>query len=400
MTMEHGASSGATVCVVTPYVPSASETFIRAHVEGLPARTVLVHGWRPSIGEEPVLSWPMRVGHKAWRVVTGEGIQRETTAAYVTVFRRHRVDAVLAEYGTTGVLVVEACRAAGVPLIVHFHGFDASVHSVLQENAEAYQVMFHQAAAIVVPSRAMRIRLVSLGASADRVHCIPYGVDCAKFGGSDPKAAPPVMLSVGRFVEKKAPHLTIEAFAQAHRADPSARLRMVGDGPLLEGCRELTKRLLPEDAVTFLGTRPHEAIEAEMRRARCFVQHSVEATSGDSEGMPLAILEAGASGLPVVSTRHAGIPEVIVEGETGFLVDEGDVAGMSVHMSRLIREPELAAKLGRTARRRIETLFEVEQSLGRLWRVISSCLPPSRLASDSRVRAWKQGPDSRAARRG
>ena len=375
------------ICVVTPYLPSASETFIRAHVEGLPGRTVLVHGWRPSVGDDPVLSWPSRIAHKAWRVVTRTDIQRETTTAYVTAFRRHNVDAVLAEYGTTGVLTVEACRTVGIPLIVHFHGFDASVRSVLQENAEAYRVMFRHAAGIIAPSRAMLDRLVSLGAPAEKVHHIPYGVDCHKFGGSDPACAPPVILSVGRFVEKKAPHLTIEAFALAHRGDPAARLRMVGDGPLLERCRDLAKKLLPADAVTFLGTQPHEAIEAEMRRARCFVQHSVEAESGDSEGTPVAILEAGASGLPVISTRHAGIPEVIVEGETGFLVDEKDVPAMAKQMTLLIREPALAAELGLAARQRIETVFTAEQSLGHLWSVLLNCITRSRPPSDHRAGA-------------
>jgi glycosyltransferase involved in cell wall biosynthesis len=388
------------VCVVTPYVPSASETFIRAHVEGLPARTVLVHGWRPSVGDAPVLSRPSRIAHKAWRVVTRNGIQRETTAAYVAAFRRHHVNAVLAEYGTTGVLAVEACRTVGIPLIVHFHGFDASVRSVLQENAEAYRLMFRHAAGIIAPSRAMLDRLVSLGAPAEKVHHIPYGVDCQKFRGSSPAAAPPVFLSVGRFVEKKAPHLTIEAFALAHRADPAARLRMVGDGPLLERCRELAKKLLPAEAVTFLGTQPHEAIDAEMRGARCFVQHSVEADSGDSEGTPVAILEAGASGLPVISTRHAGIPEVIVEDETGFLVDEKDVPAMAREMIRLIREPALAAELGVAARRRIETVFTTEKSLGHLWSVILSCVTRSRPASDQRAGTGTHGPDFTAIMRG
>jgi len=346
---------------------------------------VLVHGWRPSVGDSPVLSWPIRIAHKAWRVVTRNGIQRETTAAYVTAFRRHHANAVLAEYGTTGVLTVEACRKVGIPLIVYFHGFDASVRSVLQEHAEAYRVLFRHAAGIIASSRVMQDRLVSLGAPAEKVHYIPCGVDCQKFGGASPATAPPVMLSVGRFVEKKAPQLTIEAFALAHRVDPAARLRMVGDGPLLEKCRELAKQLLPADAVTLLGTQPHAAIEAEMRRARCFVQHSVEAESGDSEGTPLAILEAGASGLPVISTRHGGIPEVILEGETGFLVDEKDVRGMATQMTRLIREPALAAQLGLAARRRIETVFTTEQSLGHLWSVIRNCITRSRPASDQRA---------------
>jgi glycosyltransferase involved in cell wall biosynthesis len=182
------------------------------------------------------------------------------------------------------------------------------------------------------------------------------------------------MLAVGRFVEKKAPTLTIRAFAEAHRAHPEARLRMIGDGPLLDRCRELVKDLAVDDAVMFLGMQPHETVEREMRRARCFVQHSVEAESGDSEGTPVGILEAATSGLPVISTRHGGISDVVVEGETGLLVEERDVPGMAEHMIRLIRQPDLAAQLGRAARRRAETHFSREQSLGALWDVIWRCV--------------------------
>ena len=84
-----------------------------------------------------------------------------------------------------------------------------------------------------------------------------------------------------------------------------------------------------------------------MARARVFVQHSVVAEDGDHEGLPLAILEAGAHGLPVVATRHAGIPDAVREETDGFLVDEGDVQAMAVAMYRLAQDAALAARMGR-----------------------------------------------------
>jgi len=90
------------------------------------------------------------------------------------------------------------------------------------------------------------------------------------------------------------------------------------------------------------------------------------ARDGDSEGTPVAVLEAGASALPVVSTRHANIPDVIVEGETGFLVDERDVRGMAAQMIKLAEQPELAAELGSANRQRIEQHFDMQNSLSRL----------------------------------
>ena len=123
-----------------------------------------------------------------------------------------------------------------------------------------------------------------------------------------------------------------------------------------------------------LGRCPHSEVGALMQQARAFVQHSVRALSGDSEGTPVAVIEAGASGLPVVATRHAGIPDVIIEGETGFLVDEGDVAGMAAYMIQLARGPALAAGMGQAGRKRIEEHFSMEKSIGNLWKIIESVI--------------------------
>lgn len=357
-----------------PYAPSPSETFITNHIAHLPAKIVTVQGWRPSIDGRTVLSFPRLVAHKLLRSLSGQGLERETTAAYIQAFRRHRAGAVLAEYGTTGVMTVDACRELDIPLIVYFLGYDASVTSVLEEHAESYPRMFQEACAVIAISRSIRRRLVSLGAQAEKVHYIPCGVDCGQFAGATPADAPPIFLAVGRFVEKKAPHLTIRAFARVYEAHSSARLRMIGDGPLWNDCRALAKNLGVEAAVEFLGTQTNAIVGSEMHQARCFVQHSVEAASGDCEGTPVGILEAGASGLPVISTRHAGIPDVVIEGETGFLVDEGDVEGMAKHMLGIAEDPALAARLGQAARKRIEDHFSIERSISELWRVIESCL--------------------------
>lgn len=362
------------VCIVTPYLPAPSETFIRAHIENLPVRGVLVHSWPPSIGEAPVLSWPSRIGYGLRRRLSGGGAEKETTAAYTTAFRRVDADAVLAEYGPTGVATMTACRRLNIPLIVHFHGYDASVRGVLEEHAETYPLLFREAAAIVAVSRAMEQKLISLGAPAEKVHYNPCGINCDNFSGAEPSIAPPLFLAVGRFVEKKAPQLTVKAFASVHKSVPEARLRMIGEGPLLDTCRDLAVELKVEDVVTFLGAQSSAVVQEEMRRARCFVQHSMEAANGDCEGTPVGILEAGASGLPVVSTRHAGIPDVIVEGETGFLVEEGDVDGMAETMLRLAQHPELAGSLGRSARQRIKNHFSGERSELRLWEIIKSAL--------------------------
>jgi glycosyltransferase involved in cell wall biosynthesis len=218
----------------------------------------------------------------------------------------------------------------------------------------------------------MRARLIALGAPDHKVHFNPCGVDCSQFADADPAAADAAFLAVGRFTPKKAPQVTLEAFASVWRHVPAATLRMIGDGPLLEECQQRAVALGIGGAVTFLGVQPQAVVRHEMRRARCFVQHSVEAESGDSEGTPVAIMEASASGLPVVSTRHGGIPDVVVEGETGLLVDERDVNGMAKHMLYLAENPHFAGKLGRAARSRIEDAFSMERSIRELWHIIDT----------------------------
>lgn len=371
---EGNGAERARLCIATPYEPVLSETFIRGHIERLPARVTLLYGWPLAHEGRPILSVPRRAAHKLLRTIRRDGVEREWTDAYATAFMRTRADAVLAEYGPVGVLVMDACRRVGVPLVVHFHGYDASVREVLAEHRESYPEMFRAACAIVAVSRAMEKRLISLGAPEEKVHYNPYGIDCGEFGGAEPESAPPVFVAVGRFVEKKAPHLTLRAFAEVRRARPSARLRMVGEGPLLESCRALAAELGVAEAVEFLGAQSHERVRAEMRAARCFVQHSVEAPSGDCEGTPLGILEAGASGLPVVSTRHAGIIDAVVEGETGLLVEEGDAGSMAEMMAVLADDPARAGRMGRAARRHIAENFSVEQSDRNLWAIIESCM--------------------------
>src|SRR5215470_12907620 len=134
---------GPRIVLVTPHAPP--ETFVQAHIDRLPAEVVLVHGWPPRMEGREIVSWPQRALHKAWRVMSRTEVDG-ATAAYEKVFRRYRPRAVLAEYGTAGVLVAAACRRAGVPLIVHFHGFDASIRDVLTSNADTYPRLFHQAA--------------------------------------------------------------------------------------------------------------------------------------------------------------------------------------------------------------------------------------------------------------
>jgi glycosyltransferase involved in cell wall biosynthesis len=114
-----------------------------------------------------------------------------------------------------------------------------------------------------------------------------------------------------------------------------------------------------------------------MQQARAFVQHSITTHDGDSEGTPVAILEAGASGLPVVSTRHAGIQDAVIHEKTGLLVAEGDIHAMAEHMTRLAKDPQLAADLGKAGRDWVSSEYSMDKNITRLWSIIEAAMMSS-----------------------
>jgi glycosyltransferase involved in cell wall biosynthesis len=183
---------------------------------------------------------------------------------------------------------------------------------------------------------------------------------------SFPPEKPPVFLAVGRLVEKKAPLVTLAAFREVVQAFPQARLNMVGDGPLLAACRAFVEQHDLEDRVSFLLARSPDYIAQALQESCCFVQHSVTAADGDSEGTPVAILDAGLAGLPVVSTRHAGIADVVVEGKTGYLVAEHDQAAMAERMKDILRHPETARQMGLNASAHVLKNYAVPVTIAQL----------------------------------
>src|SRR5689334_8820442 len=140
-------------------------SFIRPHIDRLPADTVAVHGYVPTIGSEPALSQsPLsRLGRKVRRAIHRQPWEEEIVLGYLRAFDR-RPAVVLAEFGPTAVRLIEPCRRARLPLVAHFHGYDISVRAVLDEHREGYQRLFQAAAAIIAVSKAMRAALIKMGA--------------------------------------------------------------------------------------------------------------------------------------------------------------------------------------------------------------------------------------------
>jgi glycosyltransferase involved in cell wall biosynthesis len=278
------------------------------------------------------------------------------------------VDVILAEFGTAGADICKHARVLKIPLVVHFHGHDAHRTSVVAEYRERYQPMFEYAHRIISVSHYMTDALVGLGADESKIVYNPYGPR-ESFFDIQPDYRNTV-LAVGRFTDIKAPQLTLMAFKLLLEEAPDANLVMVGDEGLLECCKTLAGAWGIAPRVSFPGAVKHSEVTPLFAQACCFVQHSVTPTYGDAEGTPVSILEAGAAGLPVVSTRHAGITDAVAHGKTGFLVDERDVVGMKNHLRALIQDKPLCRRMGEAAREHIRVNYNIKRHIARLQEAI------------------------------
>jgi len=154
---------------------------------------------------------------------------------------------------------------------------------------------------------------------------------------------------------------------------------MVGGGPLFDETRELIANLGLNEQVTLTGVLKPEEIRTLMKTMRAFVQHSVTAANGDKEGTPVTVLEASSSGLPVVSTRHSGIKEAVIDGETGFLVDEYNIAGMAERMSILAESVELSVQMGKAARNHMINNYDIHMRIALLDHIIQSSISNNKI---------------------
>lgn len=373
------------ICIVTPAKIALTETFIRAHVENLPQDRVCIYGyWLDYCWKDRKL----REWYDESHLERGKWLNLLPRFAEFRLRRRffpkisdleiardfltsQHIDVVLAEYGTAAAFITPVCRAEGIPLVAHFHGFDASCHQTLEDFAESYRLMFDYASSVISVSHAMSQRLIGLGCPSEKICYNPYGPD-PRFFDIRPNYSSRTLIAVGRHTAKKAPYLTLDAFRLALRTCPELRLCMLGGGNLFEVADRLVHAWGLTAQVELAGPAEPAEIRNRMSQAFAFIQHSVQARDGDSEGTPVAILEAGAAGLPVVSTRHAGIPEAVIDGETGFVVEPGDTCAMSQAIVSLAEDQNLVEQMGAAMRNHIKNNYSMQRHIFQLNQVIES----------------------------
>ena len=358
------------IAIATNNLNQYSETFIHSHLKELKDEVIILHnGYLPAEFKNRENGENGTLCKEEWQDLSDpekRPLKQKCVADFLVT--RH-VDVVLAEYGPGGAEMMRPCHMANVPMVVHFHGFDASREDVLGHYGLSYPRMFREASAVVVVSEPMRERIIELGCPEPKVKLMPYGIDTDRFqpkGRRDPVS----IVSCGRFVKKKAPDKVIRMFKSVHDRLPTAKLTMIGDGELLKTCKELVNQLDISASVQFTGVLEPALVLEKLQQASVFVQHSIEADDGDSEGLPLSILEALSCEVPVVSTRHAGIPSVVINSVTGFLVDEGAVENMALHVIALLQDHEIRTVMGRSGRKLVEQNHSQDDYIARLQKLL------------------------------
>jgi glycosyltransferase involved in cell wall biosynthesis len=268
-----------------------------------------------------------------------------------------------AQFGLSGALALPLARDLKVPLLVHFRGADATVKEEYARNASLnHRVYFRRREALKRETRLfitvcqfLKDKLLEQGFPADKILVHYNGVNIEAFQPDDSIPREPVVLFVGRLTEKKGCEDLIAAMSAVQAAMPHIELVLIGDGSLKPKLEALASQVLRR--YRFLGLQSPAEVKNWMNRASLLAAPSITAADGDAEGLPNVVVEAQAMGLPVVATNHAGIPEAVIHGETGFLVAEGDREGLAAYSLHLLQDIDLWQRFSAKGKERVRNNF-------------------------------------------
>lgn len=285
--------------------------------------------------------------------------------------KERRPDVALAEFGPNGICVMDDCKKHGVPLVVHFHGYDASSLLRFKSYRKCLPTLFRQSKSVVVVSHKMKKTLMDIGCPSEKLHIIPCGADITEFSISgEVEKQPCTFLTVASFTPVKGSLFTLKAFETCVKQCPETTLTMIGEGVEFSKAKRWVKKIGLSDKVHFLGYQPINIVRDYMTKSNVFLQHSNKTSKGHIEGWGISLAEAASSGMPVIATNHGGIPDQVINGRTGFLVEERDWKAMGDKMILLARNPQLRWKMGLAGRQNIKIMGNFAVQIRKLKKVL------------------------------
>jgi colanic acid/amylovoran biosynthesis glycosyltransferase len=346
----------------------ASETFILAQARAMRLFEPHFAGVHGAIGSLQLPSTPVLLDTSSsvigklrrrlfWRSSLGSNFYRR--------LKDLRPALVHAHFAIDAAAALSIAKRLQIPLVVTLHGYDVtSSDGALSRSAEGRRYLRHReslwkrASVFLCISRFLYDRALAAGFPYEKLRVHYTGTDLRLFARTDAERDPNLIVFVGRMVEKKGCRYLLDALDIVRRTHPAVRLVCIGDGPLrltLEA--QVAVSNLP---CTFVGAKPPEVIRDMLARARIFCVPSVEASTGDSEGLGMVFIEAQAMGTPVVSFRHGGIPEVVLHGRTGFLAPERDRDFLACYLLKLLQDDDTWQQLSERGPRWVAREFDLQ----------------------------------------
>jgi colanic acid/amylovoran biosynthesis glycosyltransferase len=284
--------------------------------------------------------------------------------AAVPPLAQPRYDVIHAQFGPLGLkaLALRQIGALRGKLFTSFRGFDAT--SRLEFQPDLFSELFREGDLFLPVSRSLKQRLIDHGCDEKKIAVHHSGIDCARFNFTPrqrDEGGRTNLISVSRLVDKKGISYAVRAVSRLIASGRKISYSIVGDGKERPALERLVAELGIGGQVKLLGWRTHDELTFLLREAHLLVAPSVTASNGDQEGIPNSVKEAMAMGLPVLSTFHGGIPELVEDGESGFLVPERDVEALSDRLAHLHDHPEIWTKMGEAGRAKIEKEFDINR---------------------------------------
>lgn len=305
---------------------------------------------------------------KPWQITSGEARRM------LAVIEREGCALLHLFFGNAAVHLLPLMRRSPVPVVVSFHGSDVAGSMATPGYANAIREMFTLAAAVPCRSEQLAGAVGRLGCPEQKLRLMRTVLPEIPFL----QRQPPVdgawkIVQAARLVAKKGLASSLRAFATFTSRFPLATFTIAGEGPMEEELRRLAEELGLRDRVRFAGFLQQDALQLLFRESHIFL-HPSETAGGDVEGVPNALLEAMAGGLPVVATRHGGIPEVVHDGETGLLCSERDVEGLTAALLHLAQSPDDFGQLSARASASVKEQFSASRQIAAVETIYSEAI--------------------------
>ncbi|MBC8388142.1 MAG: glycosyltransferase [Actinobacteria bacterium] len=277
-----------------------------------------------------------------------------------------------AHFGIGGALALPLCKELNIPLITTFHGYDITVKDEIARKSFLGHRMFlkrrkelsKKGSLFIAVSNFIKNKLYDKGFPSDKIVVHYIGIDTEYWKPSSNIIREPIILFVGRLVEKKGCKFLIKAMSLVGKKFDKVRLIIIGDGPQRKNLESLARKMLRN--YDFLGEVRSEVVKYWMNQAQVFCVPSIEAQNGDSEAFGMVFAEAQVMGVPVVSHNHGGIPEVVINGKTGFLVKEKDYNAIAKNIYLLLTNNDLRNKMAKAGSIHIISNFDLKKQSDQL----------------------------------